>query len=177
MLISLMLVGITRAQEAGYVVTLKGDTVRGDIELVTYGPYKRSALYKLKNKKFKKLKFRCDTISYMKLEDKEFYLKAIIPNKKKSDNDLMSIVKEGCGSIIYKRTYKQTTVNSNGTGSTSYPNVYYLYDGDKFVDILKRKNYEELLSKYFACDEKWIKRIKHDKKYKFHNLFNEEKTK
>ncbi len=170
-----------KAQSNGFIVKLNGDTIKGEIRMTVKPGYSKPAKYKLKNAANDKIKFKGDEVSFMKIGNNEYCLMELFPEKKKEDKGLFGIVKSECGNLILRRSYEKITGNgtfgtgaaSNGTyGTSSSGEIYYhIYEEDKFVAELKKKNYKELIPKYFSCDEKWIREIKHNKRLKFNKLF------
>lgn len=162
---------IITAQNTDFIVKLNGDTIKGEIKCVKLPNSVLPGKYKLKNAEHDKLKFSGDEVAYMKQGDNEYILKLINPEKKKSEKALYFVAKSACNNMVLGRTYDSLSTTPGGGTQMTY---YHLYEGDRFVAKLSKKNYKELLSKYFACDEKWLKEINHNKKLKFNKLFKKD---
>lgn len=157
------------AQENGYLVTMKGETIRGEITISSNSLTKTSTI-RVKNGK-QKHKFDGDEIKEMKLDGHDYVLTDTRPDKpKKSEKDMHRVAMSDGNCHVYVRTYTKTT--QSGYSMNSYNvNVYYLYEGNKFIDFLEKKNFKKLLTKYFANDEKLVRQLKHDRKISLKKLF------
>jgi hypothetical protein len=155
------------SQTQDFIVENSGDTIFGKVKYLSYS-FRKGARYKIKTDSGEKYKFDTSSAKLIHYEDADHILMPVKPEKpKKSFDDFMSVMMSNGKSTVYRHKYKKI----DGKGVTSVIIHYYLYDDGGFVDFLKKKNFDELIPKYFGDCERLVREMKNNRRFKFDDLF------
>ncbi len=133
-------------EKQDYVVTLNNDTIYGSIGTwgtshTSWGGY----AYRIKTKDGNKTKYNVDNAKIVFYNGRICEAKPKKPNKgSDSKKDFMYIYIKNSKYTLY--CYAVPCANGDCI-------EYFLFEGDKFIDEVKRSNHKELILKYFGdCD-------------------------
>ena len=164
-------------KEGDYIVTLKKDTIWGEIKQ-SLGNDSKASTYRIKTTKDEKSKYDGSSASFMHYQGVDYYPQPISPEKNMKKNlDFMVLIMGNDKSMVYLRPYNISEMGQGGGLELETVYDYYLFSGGKFIKYLDKKNYKSLLPKYFPENEVMVKEIKTNKKLKFEEVFKLEKPK
>ncbi len=141
--------------EGIFLITSKNDTIYGSLDILIHEGGRNLKVWVNKGTPFKMV-FKAAEIKEIHDYNRVYAVKPHKPEKNSNELVLMT-------EIINSGKYRLLNVNS----------LFFLYQGDKFITRLNRKNYKELVARYFNECPRFVREMKYNKNV---SLFDIEST-